>query len=138
MESPKFTEVYTDAGWRKWNEAPIYIAHVVRTEDGDITNACRVQDIAFSSVYIEYIGLIYAMEYCLRANIKNPHFKNDNQTMVYQVQGRYRVHQPLLEGLHKTVSELWHELECYGIVKISWIPREENIADKYVQECKGV
>ena len=129
---------YTDAGWRKWNEKPVYLAHVIKTEEGDIVNKKRINEVALSSTYVEYLGLIYAMEYCLRTSIYDVHFMNDNQTMVYQVQGKYRIKTPVLIQLYDTVMELW---DCFtnagGIIRISWVKRESNQADKYVKEVKN-
>jgi len=131
-------DVYTDAGWRKYNEKPIYIAHVVDTPDGEIVNHKRLNETAYSSTYIEYYGLLYAMEYCLRVGLYDIHLINDNQTMVYQVQGKYRVKSKQLKPLHEAVTYLWEKLvSSGGVVKITWIKRDLNIADQYVKECKN-
>jgi len=132
------TKVYTDAGWRTWNESPIYVAHIVKGKDGDIVNKRRIQAEAVSSVYIEYLGLIYAMEYCLRTGVHNVHFMNDNQTMVYQVLGKYRVKTSNLVALYDTVMELWDLFrDVGGVSRLSWIKRELNEADKFVKELKN-
>ena len=135
----KLLDCYTDAGWRKWNEAPIYLAHVLCTPDGDIPNTKRIQQPALSSVYIEYLGLIYAMEYCLRTDNYDVHFMNDNQTMIRQLQGRYRVKTENLVNLYDCAMELIDTFDAAGgTIELTWIPRKKNMADKYVKESKNV
>lgn len=137
----KKIKCYCDAGYRKWNESPIYVAHVVVTEDGDIVNKQRIDADALSSAYAEYFGLIYAMEYCYRVELFNVVFLNDSKAMIGQLNSKkkdkFKHMSSSIKPAYKEVQILIEQFkDAGGSVSFAHIPREFNVADKYVQECK--
>lgn len=131
--SDELTEVFTDAGYNKLGEKPIYLSHVIVTDGEPIENVRRIEKIPVSSTQAEYHALIWAMVYCKRVNIHNIIVKSDNQTMVRQIQGSYRVHNPELKKMYTEVKFLKEEFDSFKIVHIK---RKFNIADKLIVKFK--
>jgi ribonuclease HI len=127
---------YTDVAWSK-SRKEIYVAHVLKGGADLIHNSRVLQAEPFSSTYCEYFGMVYAMRYCLQIGELKVHFMNDNQTMMRQLSGRYQVHTQNLVTLYDEVMELQDRfVALHGVVKFSWIPGKENLADKYVRDLK--
>jgi ribonuclease HI len=126
---------YTDAGWK--TGGPIYVAHVLCGDDDKIVNKRVLEGYPLSSTFCEYLGLIYAMRYCLQINELVVEFKNDNQTMMRQLNCRYKVNTPELIAMFDEVYDLKDKFNLEGgQVKFTWIPREENLADAHVEAIK--
>ena len=144
----KWTNIYTDAGYDCLGMPPVYVGMSVEdievVEDSgysaknDIYNVCKsINRSCRSSCEAEYFALIFALGMLQDMDIPRIHIKNDNQTMVRQMQGRYRVHKEYLRELKALADRLWQSLQEQGkIIKISHISRKFNKADKYVQEAK--
>ena len=136
-DQPLLIKCYWDAGWKKWSESPIYVAHLIEVEEEPIENFKKIDAIAHSSCQAEYYGLIWAMQYCLRVEEKCVHFLGDNQTVVRQMQGVYRVDS---KGKHPDIKRLYEtaqiEWKKFKIVRITYIPREKNKADKLIKAGK--
>lgn len=133
-------KVFSDAGYGRLGQSPIYIAHVIELDKEGaetIVNMKKIDVPAKSSSQAEYYGLIYAMTYCLLVGEKECHFHSDNQTMVYQIQGRYKCNETKkdLVVLLNEVNRLWKK---FRLCRISWVPREWNKADCYVDKIKRV
>lgn len=71
----------------------------------------------------EYRGLIAALEYAIRSNLKSIAIKSDSQLLVKQMHGDYRVRHPQLRLLHSHATTLTARLDD---VTFEHIPRSLN------------
>jgi ribonuclease HI len=128
------TPVFTDAGYNKLGKAPMYLGMVVGHPEG-IPNSKVISRVVTSSTQAEYCALIFAMVYCLRIKEYDCYFMNDNQTMIRQLQGKYKVHNAELIRLHKLVNQL--KLK-FSTIHFVYINRKYNQADAIVRGLKRV
>ena len=129
--SKRLVKIYTDAGYKRLKQCPIYLGMVVELDEA-ICNHRVINQPALSSTFAEYIALIWAMVYCLRIEEYRCHFLCDNQTMVRQIQGKYKVHKVELKILYDIVRNLWGSFE---LIEISHISGKINKAHKEVKKC---
>lgn len=71
----------------------------------------------------EYHGLIAALEYAIRSNLKRITIKSDSQLLVKQMHGDYRVRHPRLQPLHSYATTLTAKLDH---VTFEYISRSLN------------
>lgn len=77
----------------------------------------------------EYLALIKALEIVLKRGIKKADIYSDSELLVKQIKGEYRVRNPNLKPYYRRVKALLAGLN----VKLSWIPRERNLAGKLLE-----
>lgn len=136
MVKSKEVTIFTDAGYDLLGTPPLYCSIVVTDEEGEFHRSRRVNVPPISSCQAEYYGLLFALEEIRGCGYKKALIMNDNQTMVRQMQGSYRVKQDSLKDLYQSACWLWESISESCIVRIKHIPREKNLADKYVQLAK--
>jgi ribonuclease HI len=144
-----FTKVFTDAGYDALGVAPVYVGMAIenvelsynsgKSAQASMFSVCKsINKSVQSSCEAEYYGLIFALGQLQSMEIRYIHILNDNQTMVRQMQGRYRIHKAYLQELKDLADAMWATLVKEGrFIKISFTPRKYNIADKCVQEAKA-
>jgi len=141
-------KVYTDAGYDTLGLPPVYLGVAIEgiiakciegsSDPKSLYTLCKsVTKPVRSSTEAEYFALLLALGMLLDMEVDKIHIVNDNQTMVRQMQGRYRVHKPYLQELKDMADKLWDSLKDQGkILRITHIPRKLNLADKCVREAK--
>jgi ribonuclease HI len=115
--------IYCDGGTRG---NAICLVHddtiIVKTRGGELTNN-----------ELEYLALIYTLEYIDTNNLKNVKIYSDSRLIVRQVNGTYRVTTDNLIKLHrKTLQKM---LRCCG-VQIRWVKRDKNKAGRHLEKIK--
>ena len=76
----------------------------------------------------EYLALVYALQEAMRRDQRVVTIKTDSELLARQVNGQYRVKEPLLKLLHDLVTHLRDGFQTFSI---RHVPREQNrLADK--------
>jgi len=78
----------------------------------------------------EYFALIFSLNYIIKNKYRNVNIRLDSELVVKQVNGEYRVKDPKMAYLLGKVKQLMQQIEG---IKVSWIPREKNIAGKRLE-----
>ena len=73
--------------------------------------------------YAEYSGLLAALNYTLRHGFKALKVISDSELMVKQINGEYKVSNPVLKELHQRAMQLIDQLDCF---QISHVLRDKN------------
>jgi len=104
-------------------------AVVVKDEAGQILEWCNQLLPPVSSIEAEYAGLLLALEVAGRLLPGKACFHLDNQAVVGQVTGQYRVRMPKLKPLHQQVQEAMARLRQAGCgeIEVYHISREINL-----------
>lgn len=115
--------IYCDGGTRG---NAICLVHgdkiIVKKRGGELTNN-----------ELEYLALIYTLEYIDTNNLKNIKIYSDSRLIVSQVNGKYRVTTDNLKTLHtKAIKKM---LRCCG-VQIRWVRRNRNKAGRHLEKIK--
>jgi ribonuclease HI len=116
--TPHIPEHYLIAhidGGSRGNPGPSAYGVVVEDEKG--------QSVAELSEYLgrqtnnfaEYQGLIAALEYAVQHGHKGLKVISDSELLVRQIQGGYRVHNPVLQDLHARARQLTKQLDWFSI-----------------------
>jgi len=86
-----------------------------------------VEDMGYgTNKQAEYLALSFALNLA-RTYMEDVIIKSDSKLIVEQVNGNYKVKSQSIRPIYLLVKEKLENL-C-GHVKVTWIPREENIAD---------
>jgi len=73
--------------------------------------------------YAEYSGLLAALTYTIRHDLKALKVVSDSELMVKQINGEYKVSSPTLKELHERAMKLIDQLDCF---EIKHVLREKN------------
>jgi ribonuclease HI len=73
--------------------------------------------------YAEYSGLLAALNYTIRHDLKALKVVSDSELMVKQINGEYKVSSPTLKELHQRAMKLIDQLDCF---EIKHVLREKN------------
>jgi len=73
----------------------------------------------------EYHGLILGLRHALAWGATEVVVRGDSQVILRQLEGRYKVSAPKLQGLHQEAAGL---LRNFGRVRLEWVARGENAA----------
>lgn len=126
----RFTNLYffSDGGLR-FDPPAASSAVVVKDEGGQIVDWFTQVLPPLTSMEAEYHGLLAALELARRWRPVRAYFHLDNQAVVGQAIGRYRVREPKLKPLHAKVQEAISRLHKSGCseIEIYHIPREFNL-----------
>ena len=117
-------------GGSRGNPGPSAYGVVVEDEKG--------QSIAELSEYLgrqtnnfaEYRGLLAALEYAVQHGHKGLKVISDSELLVRQIQGRYRVHHPVLRNLHARARQLTKQLDWFSIGHV--LRAKNEAADRLV------
>ncbi|HKY31626.1 MAG TPA: ribonuclease HI family protein [Candidatus Polarisedimenticolia bacterium] len=71
----------------------------------------------------EYAGLLAALRFVRRRGARSVVIRSDSELLVRQIEGRYRVRNPVLQRLHAAAVSLMREI---GDVKVQHVRREQN------------
>jgi ribonuclease HI len=80
----------------------------------------------------EYRGVLFALRNVPEGTAVE--LLSDSQLVCYQLAGKYSVRDPKLRPLFLRVAELIRERRLN--VKFSWVPREENLAGKFLEKAR--
>ncbi len=82
----------------------------------------------------EYIGLIIGLEKAKELGISNLEIRGDNQMVIYQVSGKYRIKS---ETKHlEYYEQVLNLLSFFDNYSLSWIPRQKNqLAHRAARKC---
>ena len=95
----------------------------VRIEcNGTIIELKEALGIATNNI-AEYRGLLSALQWSVEKGIRSLHIRSDSELLVKQMQGKYRVRNAKLQGLHGEATVLAKKI---GQVEYEHIPRESN------------
>lgn len=85
---------------------------------------------ALTNNELEYLALLYALEY-INNNYKGKPvlINSDSQLIVNQVNGKWRVTTERLKPLYEKC-----ERKLTGMIKLSWIRRNRNLAGIYLEK----
>ena len=75
----------------------------------------------------EYAALIVGLKEAKKLGAKEVEIVGDSQLVVNQIKGEYKVKAPHLKPLYSKLISL---LKDFKKVKIRWVPRKKNIANK--------
>lgn len=73
--------------------------------------------------YAEYVALLAALTYAIRAGAGNCRVRSDSELLVRQIQGIYKVRHPALQILHRRARTLIGKVPSFGIEHVR---REQN------------
>lgn len=73
--------------------------------------------------YAEYSGLLGALNYTLRHGFKALKVVSDSELMVKQINGEYKVNNPMLKELHGRAMKMMNQLDYF---EITHVLREKN------------
>jgi ribonuclease HI len=73
----------------------------------------------------EYLALVYGLQEALQAGCQSLTVKTDSELLARQINGQYRVRDPLLQLLHGLAE---HLLRGFSACRVEHIPREQNTA----------
>lgn len=82
-----------------------------------------LKDKRLTSNQAEYLGLIFALTWCLAHGHRRVKVFGDSLLIVNQMTGEFKVKDEKLTPLHESASLLSETFEQFSI---EWIPREEN------------
>lgn len=129
------TKIYFDGGYNQLYKPPFYIGFYVEDKSNPTSIVKKVNLAVASSCEVEYYALVFTLGWLLTSNYRHIHLMNDNETLVRQIQGSYRVHIEALQNLKLIADALWVSLLRQGkILHISHIKRELNKADKPIRK----
>ncbi|RLF15495.1 MAG: ribonuclease H [Thermoprotei archaeon] len=129
--SKSIIKVYVDGCCEPVNPGGIAAYGFVVYKNGEkIYEECGIVGVGalgddVSNNVAEYVALIKALEYLLRAGLTDRRITvmSDSQLIVRQIRGEYSVRAPRLIMLHRKATELLNKfIEC----RVEWIPREMN------------
>ncbi|HET9481535.1 MAG TPA: ribonuclease HI family protein [Candidatus Polarisedimenticolia bacterium] len=81
----------------------------------------------------EYAGLLAALRYAAGRGITRLRVRSDSELLVRQINGEYRVKNPVLQRLHQSALAL---MDRVGSVRVEHVRREENKeADRLANEA---
>ena len=83
---------------------------------------------------LEYLALIYTLEYINTHNLKNVTIYSDSKLMVNQMNGKWRVTNQSLHTLYEKSNKKM--LNCCG-VQIKWVQRKYNKAGRHLERIKA-
>lgn len=126
------TIAYIDGGCRGGNPGlaayGVYIEHEGRTVE--LKQALAVPA---TSNMAEYCGLIAALRWARDHKVSPLLVRSDSQIVVYQMIGKYQVHDRKLVPLYVEAYKLTYEV---GAVTVEWVRREQNPhADRLCNEA---
>lgn len=77
----------------------------------------------------EYLALIRALEMIRERGLKDARIYCDSELLVKQFKGEYRVRNPNIKPYYRKAKELAAGLR----LRLTWIPRERNLAGKLLE-----
>jgi len=122
-----FITVFIDA-CSKGNPGKAGIGIVFLNSDGEIIEQISEHIADTTSNQAEYIALIRALEFAKSKGFAKLSIFSDNELMVNQIKGKYKIKSSDLQGLYEKVKTLFKE---FTSIQLSHISRKENkLADK--------
>ena len=82
----------------------------------------------------EYTAVLLALEAAQKLRLEDVDILTDSQLVVEQVNGRWKVRTPHLLSFNRLAKEVLKK----GGARLSWIPREENLAGIELERLEGV
>lgn len=129
---PSHVIIYTD-GASRGNPGPASFGFII-TDDKDNVLIEGAETIGEqTNNYAEYMGMLVALNVCIKSGVKNATVRADSQLMIRQMTGEYKVKAEGIIPLHAKAKELASKFK-----KISFehIPREKNKqADKLANQA---
>ncbi len=116
--------VHVDGGSRG-NPGPAAAAAVISTPEGDVLDEAAVALGRATNNVAEYYGLLLGLERAKALGATEVEVVNDSELVAHQVNGRYRVKSPELQGLH---AEALAALRGFDRWRVSPVPRAHNAA----------
>jgi ribonuclease HI len=113
---------YIDGGARG-NPGPAGYGVVIEDEVGRSVAALSEYLGHQTNNYAEYSGLLAALNYTIRHQLKALKVVSDSELMVKQINGQYNVSSPSLKELHGRAMTLIDQLDCF---EIKHVLREKN------------
>ncbi len=98
--------------------------------DRGVDLACKPFAPLATNNFAEYTAVIKALEWAVKEGIKEPEIYGDSKVAINQTNGSWKVKSPNLFHLVLRARNL--KGQCGA--KLTWIPREQNHADKLTQE----
>jgi ribonuclease HI len=131
-ESPPAAILRCD-GASRGNPGPAAIGVVIESADGaPLDSFGRTIGVATNNV-AEYRAVSAALEAARALGIEAIELRLDSELVVRQLEGRYKVHHPVLAELKLDVDRL---LRGFRAVRVLHVPREENReADRLANEA---
>ncbi len=98
--------------------------------DRGVDLACKPFAPLATNNFAEYTALIKALEWAVNNEIREPDILGDSKLAVNQTNGDWKVRTPHLLRLVLRARDL----KAQRGAKLTWIPREQNRADKLTQD----
>lgn len=96
----------------------------------DVDLACKPFTPQATNNFAEYTALIKALEWAVNNNFNSAEIYGDSKLVVKQVNGEWKIRKPYLMLLGLRARNLKERCSA----NLTWIPREENHADKLTQD----
>ncbi len=109
---------------------------VMQVEDSEPTVFCKALG-SKTNNEAEYQAILFAIQIAKEAGVTHPAFRGDSRLVVMQVLGEWRVKEPHLKALHRTVMARLTQFDQGW--EMGWVPRTnhlQSLADK--QARRGV
>ena len=116
--------VHVDGGARG-NPGPAAAAAIVSTRAGEVLDEAAVSLGRATNNVAEYRGLLLGLERARALGATEVEVINDSELVAHQVNGRYRVKHPEMQGLH---AEAMAALGEFAKWTVRPVPRAQNAA----------
>ncbi|MCL4458316.1 MAG: ribonuclease HI family protein [Chloroflexi bacterium] len=127
--------IYAD-GSASSNPGPAGIGVVIQDERGHVLKRLARPIGRATNNQAEYRALIAALESALKMKAREIHLFLDSQLVVNQMQGVYKVRDPVLLSFYKQAKGL---LKHFEVVTITHVPRQRNArADSLAKQSSNL